>query len=53
MVNSNEELKPKVVGGGDVKREEVESLVSLVSLASLVSLVSLVSLEEDLVNMEN
>lgn len=38
MVNSNEELKPKVVGGGDVKREEVESLVSL---------------EEDLVNMVN
>ena len=38
MVNSNEELKPKVVGGGDVKREEVEDLESL---------------EEDLVNMVN
>ena len=38
MVNSNEELKPKVVGEGDVKREEVEDLVSL---------------EEDLVNMVN
>ena len=38
MVNSKEELKPKVVGEEDVKREEVASLVSL---------------EEDLVNMVN